>query len=85
MYQFRLQPNDTIESYTSPVGNNFVPYPFLITTHNVYFMLDKTFVPIHDLPKLSKTEMTDLYSVYIESLSKHAKQLRGVKQIHRRV
>jgi len=43
IYQFT--PTDEIEAYYSLVGNNDVPYPVALGKENVYFMLDKKYVP----------------------------------------
>ena len=88
IYQFT--PTSRIVSYCSPVGNNDVPYPFALDSENIYFMLDKTYVPIKYLPKLKKKQMTDLYTYYYgqydsEPLDKHAKKMKGLKIIQKRL
>lgn len=88
IYQFT--PTSNIVSYCSPVGNNDVPYPFALDNENIYFMLDAKYVPVKYLPKLNKTQMTDLYSYYYghsgpEPLEKYAKKMKGVKVIQKRL
>ena len=88
IYQFT--PNNKIISYLSPIGHSITPLPFAINKDNVYFMLDKTYVPIKYLPKLNKTQMTDLYSYYYGSyknipLEKYAKKMNNVKIIQKRI
>jgi hypothetical protein len=39
-YEFDLMPQDGIDFYSSPVGNNSVPYPVLVGKKWVYFMSD---------------------------------------------
>lgn len=92
IYQFKLEKDDIIESYVSPVGNNFVPYPTAIGRNNIYFMLDQKYVPVKYLPKaITKYDMNDLYSIFyghIEpypSLEPFAKKMKGVKTIHKRI
>lgn len=51
IYAFTLAENETVEHYYSPVGNNDVPYPMLVTNLYVYFMLDKKRVPREHFPK----------------------------------
>jgi hypothetical protein len=38
MMEFSLQPGDTVVQYYSPVGNNDVPYPYIMGKDFVYFM-----------------------------------------------
>jgi hypothetical protein len=42
IYEFTME--DTFETYYSPIGSNDVPYPVVIGSQYVYFMLDHTFV-----------------------------------------
>ena len=44
IYSF-VTPDDVIQEYYSPVGNNAVPYPYAIGEHRTYFMLDRVSVP----------------------------------------
>lgn len=48
-----LQPGDSVEDFRSPVGNSSVPYPVIIGNKNVYFMLDKTYLPKAEVPVTS--------------------------------
>lgn len=45
IYTFKLAPGDEFVKYFSLVGNSDVPYPILLGKENVYFMLDKKYVP----------------------------------------
>lgn len=45
IYTFKLLPGDTPEKYYSPIGNNDVPYPYLIGKTHTYFVLEKQIVP----------------------------------------
>lgn len=88
IYQFT--PKSTILSFTSPVGNSDIPYPFAMDEENIYFMLYAVYVPIKYLPKMSKTQMTDLYAYFYGHdgnipLEKYGKKIKGVKMIQKRL
>ena len=51
VYEFSTPNNDPILEYHSIVGNNAVPYPVAVGRKNVYFMLDRKFIPRHDFPQ----------------------------------
>jgi len=51
IYTFELSNDDEIIQYYSPVGNNDVPYPYIVGKKFTYFMLDKEMIP---------TELLDL-------------------------
>lgn len=91
IYEFNLEKGDSVEYYVSPVGNNDVPYPTLIGKKNVYFMLDKEYVPMKYIPKLTKSQMNDMYVMFYEGynsypkLLTYAKKMKGLKLIHKRL
>ncbi|NDB85364.1 MAG: hypothetical protein EB127_22075 [Alphaproteobacteria bacterium] len=63
IYEFTME--DTFEAYYSMIGNNDVPYPVLLGSKYVYFMLDHSYLP----REIFKTKMTsnmwaDAYSYY---------------------
>ncbi len=62
IYEFKT--NDIIENYYSPVGNNDVPYPVALGTKNIYFMLDKTYVPNNKFENLTNKDKIDAYYYY---------------------
>jgi hypothetical protein len=92
IYAFSLQEGDEFEAYYSPVGNNDVPYPVLVGKENVYFMLDKKYVPREHFPTNQNWE--DAYSLYYGSfdpqqgwksnLDRYKKRFHS-KQIHKRI
>jgi hypothetical protein len=43
IFSFTL--DDQVVKYLSPVGPNDVPYPLIVGKNNVYFLLDKQYVP----------------------------------------
>jgi len=46
IYEFELaEPDEKVKSYHSPVGNSDVPYPYLVTNKNVYFMIENVYAP----------------------------------------
>jgi hypothetical protein len=59
IYSFNSRDDDPIVAYASPVGNSGVPYPYAIGKKYVYYMLNKSTLPIellHD-PTLGYDEM----------------------------
>ena len=44
IYTFDIK-NDDVVKYFSLIGNNESPYPVILGKNNVYFMLDKCYVP----------------------------------------
>ena len=63
IYEFEM--NDTVDAYFSMVGRNDVPYPVLLGTDNVYFMLDHVYVPRDVFPSIkTKSQWEDAYSYY---------------------
>lgn len=65
IYQFQM--DDKVEEYFSMVGRNDVPYPVLLGTENVYFMLksDHSYIPRELLPaNLTKAQWEDAYTYF---------------------
>lgn len=82
IYEFKT--NDIIEDYYSPIGNNDVPYPVALGTKNIYFMLDKTYVPNNKFENLTNKDKIDAYSYYYghsgdEKLSKYSEKMKSIK------
>lgn len=78
IFEFGLQKGDTIEKYWSPVGNNAVPYPFIIGKKNVYLMFDDTYISRSKLFEgvdMKTVEWSDLSGLYYTK-QKEAKGLR---------
>ena len=63
IYEFTME--DTFEKYYSPIGSNDVPYPVVLGSKYVYFMMDHTYVS-RDLFKAPMTpvEWADAYAYY---------------------
>lgn len=49
IFSFTL--DDEVDKYFSPVGHSDVPYPHILGKKNVYFLLDKQYVPRDMFPK----------------------------------
>lgn len=65
IYEFQM--DDKVDHYFSMVGRNDVPYPVLLGTENVYFMLegDHCYLPREMLPAdLTKTQWEDCYTYF---------------------
>ena len=65
IYEFQM--DDKVDHYFSMVGRNDVPYPVLLGTENVYFMLegDHCYLPREMLPaNLSKAQWEDCYTYF---------------------
>jgi hypothetical protein len=65
IYEFEME--DKVEQYFSMVGRNDVPYPVLLGTENVYFMLegDHCYLPRDMLPAdLTKAQWEDCYTYF---------------------
>jgi len=64
IYLFKI--DDDVEAYYSVIGNNDVPYPVLLGTKYVYFMLDYEYIP-RDLfkAKMNSFEWADAYAYYM--------------------
>lgn len=84
IYQFTME--DDVDAFYSYVGSNQVPYPVLLGSKYVYFMLDHTYVPRSLFPEtMNKKEWADGYSYYYgmksiktgESLPKRKKQIKN--------
>ena len=60
IYEFQLE--DTVDFYFSLIGNSDVPYPVLLGTEYVYFMLDHCYVPRSAFsPSMTKSDWEDAY------------------------
>jgi len=94
IYEFDME--DEVEKYFSLIGNNDVPYPVLRGSKNVYFMLDRKYVPRDEFPDLyTDKEWENAYSTYYGvwdpvhhvrqgSFSKMAKKMKHIKTIAKR-
>lgn len=90
IYEFST--TEDINEYISPVGNNDVPYPVAIGKENIYFMLDRVYVPIKkfNTDNVSlKTIKKEAYMYFYghsgeEALNNYSKNMKKVKTIKKR-
>lgn len=84
IYEFRTK--EELLTLVSPVGNNDVPYPYMIGKTNVYFLLEKKIIARKNFPvKITDTTRADLYEyLYREIPDRHIRNLRTY-QIHPRI
>lgn len=61
IYEFNIENDDKFIKYYSLVGNNAVPYPVLVGKNNIYFMLDKTYIPLNKFPNNINLEESYYY------------------------
>lgn len=90
IYEFKIPDDDEITKYYSPVGNSDVPYPVAFGKKNMYFMLDKDYVPMKYFKDLELEEKIDAYSYYYghegdEELSEYAVKMPEVKMLYNRI
>ena len=80
IYQFTPMKGDTIETYYSDIGNNDVPYPYVVGKTHIYIMLDKVAVDksLFDM----KGEIYRQY--YDENLKKQGEKIK-VKVLQKRL
>ena len=66
--EFKLEPQDTVVNYYSPVGRNDVPYPVIIGNNNVYFLLgnDFVYISINEFSPFTKKEQINAYCEFYQ-------------------
>jgi hypothetical protein len=91
IYQFNLQKGETVEAYYSKIGSNDVPYPVLITSHCVYFLIEHVCVSraLFDRYDMNEMEWADAYQYYYgfkgkRGMKKAATKIKGMKVIRKR-
>jgi len=64
IYEFEM--DDKVDKYFSMIGHNDVPYPVLLGTENVYFMLedDHCYLPRDMLPDLTNAQWENAYTYF---------------------
>jgi hypothetical protein len=79
IYDFSPLNGDKIVKYYSDVGNSDVPYPFAVGEKFIYFMIEKTAVPVEmfDLKK-------DVYGQYYTEIDKKSVKKMKVKVVQKR-
>lgn len=61
IYEFNIK--EKVKKYYSPVGNNDIPYPVLLTSEYIYFMLDRKKVAIENIYN-NNINYEDAYSLF---------------------
>jgi len=96
IYEFDLEAGEKVEKYFSLIGPNDVPYPILRGSKNVYFMLDKKYIPRDEFPNLySDKEWENAYRIFYGvwdpvhhisqgSFEKNTKKMKRIKTIAKR-
>ena len=65
IYDFKPIDGEKIIKYYSDIGNNDVPYPYALSNNYVYFMIEKTIVPLEEFDMKK-----NLYGQYYEKSNK---------------
>ena len=88
IYQFKGEP---VQAYYSKIGPNDVPYPVLVTSQNVYFLIEHVSVPrdLFDGYDMNEMEWADAYQYYYgykgkRGMKKAATKLRAMKVLRKR-
>ena len=82
IYSFQTPDTDSIIRFYSSVGRSDVPYPVAEGKANIYFMLDKKYVPKSEFEKGTQFEFAyDKY--YANNMKKTSKPFIAVKQLHK--
>ena len=89
---FQFTANDEIEEYYSPMGHSFVPYPVAFGNEFVYFMDEKTVVPLKYFEKINVNPLTNEEEsglkkrvnayAYYSKIKKYAKKMKNYKVLH---
>ena len=84
IYEFKA--DDIISEYYSPVGNNDVPYPVAIGEENVYFMLDRQYIPIDKFDVFDIDVKLDAYSYFYghsgNNLGRYSQKMKSTNKIY---
>ena len=79
IYTFKTETEDTIVEYSSPMGNNSVPYPFAVGKNNTYLMIEHTFIP-NNIRIDGMDPYDQFYNVDLQTGMKY----KGTKQSNKR-
>jgi hypothetical protein len=71
---------DQFKKYYSSVGNSDVPYPILVGSEYVYFMLDGVYIS-KDLKNVDNNNYKDVYGLYYKELTKKCSKNKTIKII----
>lgn len=81
---FSFETDDVIYDYASPMGNSLMPYPVAYGNKNIYFILEKKYLPRSDIdtPIMASTA-EDLMAEYYEK-KKLGKPMKKIHMIAKR-
>ena len=86
IYEFQML--DSVDTYFSIVGNSDVPYPVLLGTEYVYFMLDHCYVPRSLFsPSMKKSDWEDAYQRYYgytNPMTGEKQSLDDIRTLHKK-
>jgi len=92
IYEFTTKDDDKIIEYHSIIGNSDVSYPVAVGEKNIYFMLDKKYIPIKYFNNIKKKDLIIGYQYYYsqygnepEALEKYAKKMKHLKKIKKHI
>ena len=79
IYEFIML--DEFKKYHSLLGNSDVPYPVLIGTEYIYFMLDGLYV-LKELVKTDNNDYENAYGIFYKELTKKCTKMKNIKIIN---
>jgi hypothetical protein len=62
IYSFSLEAGEEVVKFVAPIGNNDVPYPYLVGTKNVYLLLELVKLPV-ELVDMNAEPYIQLYGI----------------------
>jgi hypothetical protein len=74
IYLFKIQNNDEIIKYYSPIGNNMVPYPYILGKKYTYLMIDEVYIDNNLL--VNDNPYTQYYSTFPSMKKKQNKETK---------
>ncbi|HNO22613.1 MAG TPA: hypothetical protein PKK94_06520 [Leptospiraceae bacterium] len=83
---FEFTPNEEIQTFYSPVGNNDVPYPYAIGEEYVYFMIERKRLPISEFKEFTEYVKKNAYNEFYENdLEEKVSSFPKIKEIQSRL
>jgi hypothetical protein len=78
---FEFRPLDDIVGFVSFMGNNAVPYPYVVGSKYTYMMRENVYLPKE---LLGDADPYDVYYAKRGGLKKHCRTIPGIKVLHER-
>ena len=83
---FKFKTHAPIMEYTSPVGNNDVPYPHAVDEAGNYYLLVENIILQHDDKMMDKMQTyDDPYLYYYDNISRKRKKPDHIKPLKRKI